>query len=148
MTYGPRLGAHNSHFKYPQGLFFAPGEQPRDPADRQKLGFVNVTANAGDVIIMPLRLNHAVLPWLPTDRDRVVLFYTYIPQFYFSELPPTTITTETVRAAAIEVGAGLDEATADLVANRDKGVMKEVVRRHLATVEADAPARPPFNPAE
>eukprot|EP01051_Picozoa_sp_SAG22_P009482 SAG22_NODE_794_length_7157_cov_3.169453_4_plen_102_part_00 len=36
-----------------------------------RLGFVNVTANPGDVIIMPLRLNHAVLPWVPTDRDRI-----------------------------------------------------------------------------
>eukprot|EP01045_Picozoa_sp_COSAG04_P037812 COSAG04_NODE_9842_length_828_cov_0.928669_3_plen_64_part_00 len=38
-------------------------------------------------IIMPLRLNHAVMTWLPTDRNRVVLFYTFIPQFYYSELP-------------------------------------------------------------
>ena len=42
-------------------------------------------------IIMPLRLNHAVMTWLPTDRNRVVLFYTFIPQFYYSELPPTSI---------------------------------------------------------
>ena len=40
---------------------------------------------------MPLRLNHAVMTWLPTDRNRVVLFYTFIPQFYYSELPPTSI---------------------------------------------------------
>jgi hypothetical protein len=37
----------------------------------------------------------------------------------------------------------------DPIANYDKlGVMKEVVRRHLATAEADVPARPPFDPAE
>ena len=28
-----------------------------------------------------LRAGHAVQPWLPTDRDRVVLFFTFIPQF-------------------------------------------------------------------
>jgi hypothetical protein len=67
--------------------------------ERKKLGFVTVTANAGDVIIMPLRLLHAVMPWQPTDRDRVVLFYTYIPQFYYSEKPPTTITTPIMQSA-------------------------------------------------
>ena len=92
--------------------------EPRDPEERKKLGFVQVTAKAGDCIIMPLRMcefscldaqlhtleshesvylepcqpadliggcglraGHAVQPWLPTDRDRVVLFFTFIPQF-------------------------------------------------------------------
>ena len=74
-----------------------------------------------------LRAGHAVQPWLPTDRDRVVLFFTFIPQFCahpdphpcrgrgqdekdplnllrmcngsadFSERPPTTITSATMR---------------------------------------------------
>lgn len=52
---------------------------PTEADKRKKLGFVQVTANAGDCIIMPLRLNHAVMPWLPTDRQRVVLFFTFIP---------------------------------------------------------------------
>ena len=36
---------------------------------------------------MPLRLCHAVMTWQPQDRDRVVLFYTFIPQFYYSGAP-------------------------------------------------------------
>jgi hypothetical protein len=64
------------------GMFYPPGAEPRDSADRRKLGFVQVTARAGDCIIMPLRLCHAVLPWIPSERDRVVLFYNFIPQFY------------------------------------------------------------------
>ena len=30
--------------------------EPRDPEERKKLGFVQVTAKAGDCIIMPLRM--------------------------------------------------------------------------------------------
>lgn len=77
-------GSHKSAFTYPGGMFYnlgADGDNhgPTDDGERKKLGFVQVTANAGDCIIMPLRLNHAVMPWLPTDRQRVVLFFTFIP---------------------------------------------------------------------
>ncbi len=76
-----------SNFKFPKDIFYPPGSEPREEEERKKLGFVNVTANAGDVIIMPLRLCHAVMTWQPQDRDRVVLFYTFIPQFYYSGAP-------------------------------------------------------------
>jgi hypothetical protein len=39
---------------------------------RQKLGFIHIPAKAGDLIIMPLRLNHAVLPAQP-GGDTILL---------------------------------------------------------------------------
>lgn len=120
-------GSHRASFKYPPEMFYEKGAFPVDPDDREKLGFVNVIANAGDVIIMPLRLNHAALPWLPRDRDRVMLFYTYRPQFYFGENADQLL--EEARAAGTE----LDEATIDLMAMREKAELKEVVRNHLAS---------------
>ena len=119
-------GSHRASFKYPPELFYERGAYPVDPGSRQKLGFINVIANAGDVIIMPLRLNHAALPWLPTDRDRVTMFYTYRPQFYYSATADRLL--GDARAAGIE----LDEATIDLVSMREKAELKEVVENHLA----------------
>ena len=40
---------------------------------------------------MPLRLNHAVMPWLPQDRQRVVLFFTFIPQVHVCQVVPVHI---------------------------------------------------------
>ncbi len=119
-------GSHRASFKYPPQLFYEKGAYPVDPAERQKLGFINVTVNAGDAIIMPLRLNHAALPWLPRDRDRFMMFYTYRPQFYFTAEAERI--QETVRAEGIE----LDEATVDLISMREKAELKEVVKNHLA----------------
>ena len=39
-----------------------------------------MTANAGDLVIMPLRLVHGAHTWTPVDRDRRMMFYTYAPQ--------------------------------------------------------------------
>jgi hypothetical protein len=119
-------GSHRASFKYPPELFYEKGAYPVDPESRQQLGFINVTANAGDVIIMPLRLNHAALPWLPRDRDRVMMFYSYRPQFYFS--PEVDQMSEVVSSEGIE----LDEATIDLISMREKAELKEVVKNHLA----------------
>ncbi len=76
-----------------------------------------------------LRLNHAALPWLPRDRDRIVMFYTYRPQFYFA--PEAERMLERVHAEGIE----LDEATLDLISMREKAALKEVVKNHLASSE-------------
>ena len=122
-------GSHRASFKYPPGMFYEKDAHPVDPASRQNLGFINVTVNAGDVIIMPLRLNHAALPWLPRDRDRVVMFYTYRPQFYYSAQTDQML--EGARAEGIE----LDEATIDLISMREKAELKEVVKNHLAQNE-------------
>ena len=122
-------GSHRASFKYPPELFYDKDAYPVDARSRQKLGFINVTVNAGDMIIMPLRLNHAALPWLPRDRNRRVMFYTYRPQFYFSA--QTDKMFETARTEGIE----LDEATMDLISMREKAALKEVVKNHLATRE-------------
>ena len=68
------------------------------------------------------------------ERDRVVLFYTYIPQFYYSERPPTTITSAVLQANA----SHLEAETLDLCSMRDKSEVKDVVARHLAGKEANA----------
>ena len=122
-------GSHRASFKYPPELFYEREAYPVDPLSRRKLGFMNVTANAGDMIIMPLRLNHVALPWLPRDRDRVMMFYTYRPQFYFSADADKML--EIARAEGIE----LDEATIDLVSIREKAELKVVVQNHLANSE-------------
>ena len=122
-------GSHRASFKYPPEMFYEKDAYPVDPESRQKLGFINVTVNAGDMIIMPLRLNHAALPWLPRDRDRIVMFYTYRPQFYFA--PEAERMLERVHAEGIE----LDEATLNLISMREKAELKEVVKNHLAESE-------------
>jgi hypothetical protein len=123
-------GSHRASFQYPPELFYPKGAYPTDSESRQQLGFINVTANAGDVIIMPLRLNHAALPWLPQDRDRVMMFYTYRPQYYFSA------TTDQMLEVARAEGLELDEATIDLISMREKAELKEVVKKHLAKSES------------
>ena len=122
-------GSHRASFKYPPEMFYEKNAFPVDPEFRQKMGFINVTANAGDMIIMPLRLNHAALPWLPKDRDRVMMFYTYRPQFYFAANAEQLI--DSARAEGIE----LDEATIDLISMREKAETKDVVKNHLARSE-------------
>ena len=126
-------------------MFYDGTFEPRTEAERKRLGFVTVTANAGDVIIMPLRLLHAVMPWQPTDRDRVVLFYTYIPQFYYSEKPPTTITTDIMQSPEAQ---HLDPETVELISCRDKGETKAIVKAHLETSVEDAPPVAKYNPAD
>ena len=123
-------GSHRASFKYPPELFYEKGAFPVDPEECQKLGFINVTANAGDMIVMPLRLNHAALPWLPRDRDRVLLFYTYRPQFYFAANADQLI--EEAQAEGVE----LDEETIDLIAMREKAEIKDVVKKHFASHES------------
>lgn len=118
-------GAHRASFIYPPELFYAKDAYPVDPEERQKLGFINVTANAGDMIIMPLRLNHAALPWLPVDRDRILMFYTYRPQFYCSE------PTDQWLAAAAAAGIQLDVETIELASMKEKGELKDIVKSHL-----------------
>ena len=126
-------------------------------------------------IIMPLRLNHAVMTWLPTDRNRVVLFYTFIPQFYYSELPPTSINSavmhehahhldpvtqklakllrnlrnvngQTCLLLCSQTGGLVWQVTVDLISNRDKSEMKDVVRDHLADKQGEAV--PAYNPSD
>ena len=117
-------GSHRASFIYPPELFYESGAHPVAAEEREKAGFVNVTVNAGDMIIMPLRLNHAALPWLPRDRERVMMFYTYKPQFYCCESMDETL--EFARSNDIE----LDAETIELAAMKEKGQMKEIVKKY------------------
>ena len=69
-------GSHKATFYYPHsnGSGSGDGFALTDPEA------MTVTANAGDLIIMPLRLVHGAHIWTPVDRDRRMMFYTYAPQ--------------------------------------------------------------------
>ena len=69
-------GSHKSTFYYPHsnGSGSGDGFALTDPEA------MTVTANAGDLVIMPLRLVHGAHIWTPVDRDRRMMFYTYAPQ--------------------------------------------------------------------
>ena len=117
-------GAHRASFVYPPELFYEKDAFPTDPKEREKLGFISVTANAGDMIIMPLRLNHAALPWLPKDRDRVMMFFNYRPQFYCNEKMDQAL------ADAAAAGIELDPETIELASMKEKPELKELVKKH------------------
>jgi hypothetical protein len=111
-------GSHKSEFYYPK-------ENPY-PLDMH--GAVTVTVNAGDFIIMPLRLVHGAHKWRPTDRDRRMMFYTFGPQDVYSNGPDRDL--QRARDANIE----LDPETIDLMGMTEKGLggdLKEVVKKHL-----------------
>ena len=122
-------GSHRASFNYPRELFYEKGAYPTDPKDREKAGFINVTVDAGDMIIMPLRLNHAALPWLPKDRDRVVLFYSYRPQFYCCDAMDATL--ESARTNGIQ----LDKETIELASMKEKGQLKEIVSSYTTPMQ-------------
>ena len=79
-------------------------------------GAITVTANAGDMIIMPLRLVHAAHKWQPTDRDRVVMFYSFAPQDVYHA------GYEEALRKAKDAGLELDPETADLMSIKEKGL--------------------------
>ncbi len=117
-------GAHRASFEYPRELFYQKDAYPTDAAERDKLGFINVPVNAGDMIIMPLRLNHAALPWLPKDRDRTMMFYAYRPQYYYNSQIDKAL------ADAANDGIELDPETLELTAMGEKAELKELVKKH------------------
>ena len=111
-------GSHKSEFYYPK-------ENPY-PLDMH--GAVTVTVNAGDVIIMPLRLVHGAHKWRPTDRDRRMMFYTFGPQDVYSQGPEMDL------QRARDANSELDPETIDLMSMTEKGLkgdLKEVVQKHL-----------------
>lgn len=78
-------GSHKSNFERPRTLFTdvidghgralpggTTGELP--PA------VVNVTPQAGDMVIMPESVTHGILPWRPKDRIRRILQLRFRPQ--------------------------------------------------------------------
>ena len=61
-----------------------------------------------------------------------------------AEKPPTTLTSQLLE----EHRGHLDPDTIDLMSMRDKGEVKDIVAKHLATSEAEVGAAPRYNPAE
>lgn len=111
-------GSHKSEFYYPK-------EKPY-PLDME--GAITITANAGDMIIMPLRLVHAAHKWQPTDRDRVMMFYTFVPQDVYSAGYEEKV------QMAKDAGIELDEETVELMSLKEKGLKgdhKEIVQKFL-----------------
>ena len=111
-------GSHKSEFYYPK-------ENPF-PLDLESAA--TITVNAGDMIIMPLRLVHAAHKWGPEDRDRRIMMYSYSPQDIYSGGLDEEL--QKARDHQIE----LEEETLDLMAFKEKGLqpnLKEIVKRHV-----------------
>ena len=83
-------------------------------------GAITVTANAGDVIIMPLRLVHGAHKWQPTDRDRRMMFYTFAPQDVYRQGFEEHL--QKARDANIE----LDPETIELRSMKEKGLQGDL----------------------
>lgn len=94
-------------------------------------GMVNLSAKAGDILMIPEALVHGALPWLPTDRQRRVLVLRYRPHaslyiptgpggrmgsggsFRARELPPNPMPAEVLRRLSPETVALTDNAPAE-----------------------------------
>ena len=77
-------GSHKAEFDRPPELFnrgmLGGGPLPD--------GLLNVTPKAGDVLIISESLTHGALPWVPDNRERIILVLRYRPQTVFAaELP-------------------------------------------------------------
>ena len=72
-------GSHKAGFQRPAGLFFPDVE---NPPDELHPALVNVTARAGDAIVMSELLTHGVLIWKPHERYRRFLILRYKTQFF------------------------------------------------------------------
>jgi hypothetical protein len=66
-------GSHKAHFARPEHLFngghLDSGILPQ--------GLVNLTPDAGDIVIISESLTHGALPWTPRDRQRLILVLRY-----------------------------------------------------------------------
>ncbi|MCE2401527.1 phytanoyl-CoA dioxygenase family protein [Candidatus Poribacteria bacterium] len=72
-------GSHKAGFERPEGIFFP---DPENPSDELHPALVNVTARAGDAIVMSELLTHGVLIWKPKERYRRFLILRYKTQFF------------------------------------------------------------------
>ena len=81
----------------------------------------NLTAKAGDVVIMAELTTRGALKWKPTDRSRSLLMMRYVPQFVGStdENLPFPIPEE--------VTSRLSPKTQELIAFRPRNAMKSIV---------------------
>ena len=69
-------GSHKSEVPRPETLY-----NGGDLENGAPTGVVNITAQAGDAIVISELLTHGALRWTPQDRKRVVLVLRYAPHF-------------------------------------------------------------------
>jgi hypothetical protein len=69
-------GSHKAHFERPPDLYGG-GTLGDGPLPE---GLINVTPQAGDVVIISESLTHGALPWKPKDRRRIILVLRYRQQ--------------------------------------------------------------------
>lgn len=72
-------GSHKANFDRPDDIFFP---DPENPPEQLHPALVNVTARAGDAIVMSELLTHGVLIWEPQERYRRFLILRYKTQFF------------------------------------------------------------------
>lgn len=104
-------GSHKSLLARPpevsRGLFnngecLADGSLPQ--------GLVNVTPNAGDVVIVNEELTHGTMKWNPTDRDRIVFLLGCGPQHVVVSEPAADLPQEDLDKLSPETREFLDMA--------------------------------------
>lgn len=71
-------GSHKSKFNRPPGLF---NSGIIENLKTLPPGVVNITPKAGDFVVMNEAVTHGALPWLPTDRSRIMLILRYRIQY-------------------------------------------------------------------
>ena len=71
-------GSHKSEFESP----YAGGSYKS--AEDLPQGIVNITPNAGDVVVMSDNVYHGSMKWQPTDRDRRAMLFRYVTQYSLS----------------------------------------------------------------
>ena len=76
---------------------------------------MNVTAKAGDALVITEALTHGALPWNPKDRMRMILVLRYVPQYAGNDHIPESVKSR------------LAPETLELIAKTDYGTQKEIV---------------------
>ena len=110
-------GSHKSEFQRPKDLLALDEADGFDPEPDPV--FTNITARAGDVVIISELLTHGVLRWKPTDRDRRILVLRYKPQYMGKHNFPQPILDR------------LSPETQELVASAHFQHTKEIVKQDI-----------------
>jgi ectoine hydroxylase-related dioxygenase (phytanoyl-CoA dioxygenase family) len=106
-------GSHKAMFERPPELF---NNGVIESLEALPEGVVNITPKAGDFIVMNEALTHGALPWLPTDRERIMLVLRYHVQYRDQREMPKAIVDR------------LLPDTAELIARAGFTDVKDIVR--------------------
>ena len=113
-------GSHKSAFDRPKQLLTLDETDGVDPIDDPV--FVNITPQAGDIVVISELLTHGVLRWKPKDRDRRFLVLRYFPQYTGTHNLPQPVLDR------------LSPETLELVASEPYGHIKEIVKQDAVTL--------------